>query len=84
MVKFIEYAADKVQTLYPSTPELREQWAGPEKRSEIIRRLEERGIDFDNLATAANHPEADPFNLLYHIEHLKFQISNLISKTSGI
>ncbi len=67
VVKFIEYAADKVRTLYPSTPELREQWADPEKRSEIIRRLEERGIDFDNLATAANQPEADPFDLLCHV-----------------
>lgn len=67
VVKFIEYAADKVRTLYPSAPELREQWADPEKRSEIIRRLEERGIDFDNLATVANHPEADPFDLLCHV-----------------
>ena len=67
VVKFIEYAADKVRTLYPSAPELREQWADPEKRSEIIRRLEERGIDFDNLAAAANHPEADPFDLLCHL-----------------
>jgi type I restriction enzyme, R subunit len=67
VVKFIEYAADKVRTLYPSAPELREQWADPAKRSEIIRRLEERGIDFDNLATAANQPEADPFDLLCHM-----------------
>ena len=67
VVKFIEYAADKVRTLYPSAPELREQWADPAKRSEIIRRLEERGIDFDNLATAANQPEADPFDLLCHV-----------------
>ena len=29
--------------------------------------LGERGIDFDNLATAANHPEADPFDLLCHV-----------------
>ncbi len=67
VVKFVEYAADKVRTLYPSAPELREQWADPDKRSEIIRRLEERGIDFDNLAAAANHPEADPFDLLCHV-----------------
>lgn len=67
VVKFTEYAADKVRTLYPSAPELREQWADPEKRSEIIRRLEERGIDFDNLAAASNQPNADPFDLLCHI-----------------
>jgi len=67
VVKFTEYTADKVRTLYPSTPELREQWANPEKRSEIIQRLEERGIDFDSLAAAANQPDADPFDLLCHL-----------------
>lgn len=67
VVKFTEYTADKVCTLYPSAPELREQWANPEKRSEIIQRLEERGIDFDSLATAANQPDADPFDLLCHL-----------------
>jgi type I restriction enzyme R subunit len=67
VIKFTEYAAGKVRTLYPSATELREQWADPEKRSEIIRRLEERGIDFDTLAAAANHPEADPFDLLCHV-----------------
>ena len=67
VVRFTEYTADKVRTLYPSAPELREQWANPEKRSEIIQRLEERGIDFDSLATAANQPDADPFDLLCHL-----------------
>ncbi len=67
VVRFTEYTADKVRTLYPSAPELREQWANPEKRSGIIPRLEERGIDFDSLATAANQPDADPFDLLCHV-----------------
>ena len=67
VVKFTEYTADKVRTLYPSAPKLREQWANPEKRSEIIQRREERGIDFDSLATAANQPDADPFDLLCHL-----------------
>ena len=33
----------------------------------IIAALEERGIDFDELAEAANQPDADPFDLLCHI-----------------
>jgi type I restriction enzyme R subunit len=33
VVKFTEYTADKVRTLYPSAPELREQWTNPDKRS---------------------------------------------------
>ena len=39
----------------------------PEQRREIIERLEERGIDFDELAEAANQPDADPFDLLCHL-----------------
>jgi type I restriction enzyme R subunit len=39
----------------------------PAKRSEIIEKLEERGIDFTELAEAAGQPEADPFDLLCHL-----------------
>jgi type I restriction enzyme R subunit len=67
VVKFSEYAGEKVRTLYPSAAELRRQWADPERRSEIIDRLAERGVDFDELATASNQPEADPFDLLCHV-----------------
>jgi type I restriction enzyme R subunit len=67
VVKFTEYTADKVRTLYPTAAELRAHWANPEQRSEIIARLEERGINFDELAAAANQPDADPFDLLCHM-----------------
>jgi len=67
VIRFTEYAAEKVRTLYPSVPELRAQWANPEEQSEIIERLSDRGIDFEELAKAAKQPEADPFDLLCHI-----------------
>lgn len=67
VVRFTDYAAEKVRTLYPSAAEMRERWANPEGRSEIIALLEERGIDFDELASASNQPEADPFDLLCHL-----------------
>ena len=67
MVRYTEYAAEKVRMLCPTAPELRAQWADPVKRSEIIRRLEERGISFTELAEAARQPEADPFDLLCHL-----------------
>lgn len=67
VVKFTDYAAEKVRTLYPSAAEMRERWADPDGRSEIIARLEERGIDFDELASASGQPEADPFDLLCHL-----------------
>lgn len=56
-----------MRTLYPSAQELRAHWANPEKRSEIIQQLEERGIDVDELATVTQQPEADPFDLLSHL-----------------
>ncbi|MBA3387643.1 MAG: DEAD/DEAH box helicase family protein [Chthoniobacterales bacterium] len=67
VVKFADYAAEKVRTLYPSAPELRAQWANPSARSEIIQKLAERGISFDELAASAGQPDADPFDLLCHV-----------------
>lgn len=67
IVKFTDYAAEKVRTLYPSAAEMRERWADPDGRSETVSMLEERGIDFDDLARASNQPEADPFDLLCHL-----------------
>lgn len=67
VVKFTDYTAEKVRTLYPSASELHAQWADPVQRAEIIQRLAERGIDFDDLAKAAGQPDADPFDLLCHV-----------------
>jgi len=66
VVRYTEYAAKSVRTLCPTAPELRKQWADPVQRSGIIERLAERGVSFDELATAAGQPEADPFDLLCH------------------
>jgi len=35
----------------------------------VIERLAERGIDFEELAAAANQPDADPFDLLCHLAY---------------
>ena len=67
VVKFSDYAGEKVRTLYPSAVELRRRWANPQQRSEIIDLLEERGVDFDELKSATNQPDADPFDLLCHV-----------------
>lgn len=66
VVRYTEYAAESVRTLCPTAPELRKQWADPAQRSRIIERLAERGVSFDELATAAAQPDADPFDLLCH------------------
>jgi type I restriction enzyme, R subunit len=67
VVRFSEYAAEKVRTIYPSAADLRKRWADPVLRAEIIAKLEERGIDFDQLRETSNQPEADPFDLLCHL-----------------
>src|SRR5262249_3471374 len=67
VVRYTDYAAEKAGTLCPSAPELRAQWADPAKRSEIIQRLEERGVSFADLAEASKQPDADPFDLLCHL-----------------
>jgi type I restriction enzyme R subunit len=67
VLQFTDYAAEKVRTLYPSAPELRKKWANPSERSEIIEKLAERGISFDELADTAKQPDADPFDLLCHV-----------------
>jgi len=67
VMKFTDYAAEKVRTLYPSAPELRKKWANPAQRSEIITKLAERGVSFDELAETAKQPDADPFDLLCHV-----------------
>lgn len=67
VIQFTDYTADKVRTLFRNAAELRGEWADPERRSDIIERLEERGIDFDHLAETANQPDADPLDLICHL-----------------
>lgn len=67
VVKYTDYTADKVRSLFPNTVELRKRWADPIGRSEIIEALADRGIDFEALADAAKQPDADPFDLLCHV-----------------
>lgn len=67
VVRYTDYAAKSVRTLCPTAPELRAMWADAGKRAEIIQRLQERGVSFDELADAAKQPDADPFDLLCHL-----------------
>lgn len=69
VVRYTDYAAEKVRSLCPTTPELRARWADPVQRNELIEALKERGIDFMELADTAKQPEADPFDLLCHLAY---------------
>ena len=67
VVQFTDYTAERVRTLFPSAAALRAAWADPAQRSEVIERLADRGIDFEDLARVTEQPEADPFDLLCHV-----------------
>ncbi len=67
VVKFTDYTAEKVRSLYTSAADLRARWSDAEQRATIISALEERGISFEQLAEATRQPDADPFDLLCHV-----------------
>jgi type I restriction enzyme R subunit len=67
VVKFTDYTAEKVRSMYASAAALRSRWSSAEERATIIQALEERGISFSELAEAAKQPDADPFDLLCHV-----------------
>jgi type I restriction enzyme R subunit len=67
VVKFTDYTAEKVRSMWPSSAVLRSKWSNAEERNQIIDSLDERGISFEELALTANQPDADPFDLLCHV-----------------
>ena len=62
-----DYAKETIRTLFPSIRDLRNQWANPRERAEIIKMFNERGIDFAELAGEMKQPDADPFDLLCNL-----------------
>lgn len=69
VIRYSDYAGEKVRTLFPDVKALRTQWADPDARAGIIQSLAERGISFDELAEVTGQPEADPFDLICHLAH---------------
>ncbi|MCK6557110.1 DEAD/DEAH box helicase family protein [Candidatus Binatia bacterium] len=69
VVQFTDYTAERVRALFPTAVELRAAWADPERRADIIEKLAERGIDFDELTKVTSQPDADPFDLLCHVAY---------------
>jgi type I restriction enzyme R subunit len=67
VVRFTDYTAEKVRTLFANAHELRAEWADPVTRVAVVAALEERGIAYDHLAEEAGQPDADPLDLLCHL-----------------
>jgi type I restriction enzyme R subunit len=68
-VQISQHAADTVRTLYTDPDDLRKKWSDFEQRSAIIEMLEQKGIDFNELAATTGTPDADPFDLLCHLAY---------------
>lgn len=67
VITLADYTAEKVRTLCPDQEYLRTRWSDAGQRSDIIRQLAERGIEFAAVAAQAGRPDADPFDLLCHL-----------------
>ncbi len=67
VIQYTDYTAEKVRTLFVSSEELRDRWANPVQREEVLTLLHHRGIDFNYLAETTNNPDADPLDLLCHL-----------------
>ncbi|MBW1802092.1 MAG: DEAD/DEAH box helicase family protein [Deltaproteobacteria bacterium] len=69
VVKYTDYTAEVIRTLYPTVTVLRDHWARPDDRSGLLAMLSDRGINFEDLATVTKQPDADPFDLLCHVAY---------------
>ncbi len=67
VIKYIDYASEKIRSMYTSAAELRSKWSDAEQRAAIISVLEDRGITFEQLAETTRQPDADPFDLLCYV-----------------
>jgi len=67
VVRYTEYSARAVRSLFPSREELAMRWGRPDTRVEVLHALAERHISFDELAAATNQADADPLDLLCHL-----------------
>jgi type I restriction enzyme R subunit len=67
VVKFTEYASEKVKSFWTSAAELRTLWSDAKERATIIETLEEHGITLEQLAENSQQLDADPFDLLCYI-----------------
>lgn len=67
VVRYTEYSARTVRSLFPNREELQSKWASPDTRIEVLRELAERHISFDELIASTGYQDADAFDLLCHL-----------------
>jgi type I restriction enzyme R subunit len=69
VIKYTDYASDKVRSLWTSAAELRTHWGNAHERAAILEALEQHGITPEQLAQNTDQPEADPFDLICHVAY---------------
>ncbi len=69
VVKFTDYAAEKVRSMWTSAAELRAHWSDAQERAAILDALEQHGITLEQLAENVAQPDADPFDLLCYVAY---------------
>jgi type I restriction enzyme R subunit len=67
VVRYTEYSARTVRSLFPNREQLQSAWAKPDTRGEVLRELADRHISFDELIASTGQQDADPFDLLCHL-----------------
>lgn len=67
VVRYTEYSARTVRSLFPNREDLQTRWAKPDTRAEVLHELAERHINFDELIAATGLQDADAFDLLCHL-----------------
>lgn len=66
-VRYVDYTAEQVRTLFPSAAKLKAGWTRAEERSAVVQGLKNRGIDLADLAERTGRKDADPLDLLIHL-----------------
>ncbi len=67
VVRYTDYSARTVRSMYPTRGDLHAAWAKPDTRAAVLKELAERQISFDELASASGQSDSDPFDLLCHL-----------------
>ncbi len=65
--EFRDYTGKVVRSLFIDVAEFRHRWSNPERRAEIYKELEDKGINIAEAGEMFGKPEADPFDLLCHL-----------------
>jgi type I restriction enzyme R subunit len=68
-VQLLQYAKEKIRTLFPSVIDFSSHWNNLEERKQIIEQLENNGISIEQLMEITKQKEADPFDLLCFVAY---------------